>query len=115
MLIERFRSWPPAAQKEYAGRSHDGGRAAKGNRRRRPARRDQAVQGNRRQVREDRSRAAASALLRAADAYRTMGDAESRKLYEQVIKEYPNQAEAVTLAKLRLGVDSHPPARSYAR
>ena len=35
-----------------------------------------------------------------------MGNTESRKLYQQVIKEYPNQAEAVTLAKLRLGVDT---------
>ena len=45
----------------------------------------------------------AMALVHMADCYRKMGDAESRKLYEQVVKEYAEQKEAVALARAGLG------------
>ncbi len=45
--------------------------------------------------------AAAMALLRMADAYRKMGDAQSRKVYEQVVKDFSDQKDAVTLARAR--------------
>jgi Tol biopolymer transport system component len=45
----------------------------------------------------------AMALVRMADCYRKMGDAESRKLYEQVVKQYADQKEAVALARAGLG------------
>jgi Tol biopolymer transport system component len=46
---------------------------------------------------------AAMALVRMADCYRKMDDAESRKLYERVVKEYGDQKEAVVLARAGLG------------
>jgi Tol biopolymer transport system component len=46
---------------------------------------------------------AAMALLGMADIYRSLGDDQSRKLYEQVLREYPEQKEAVSLAKAALG------------
>jgi Tol biopolymer transport system component len=45
----------------------------------------------------------AMALVRMADCYRKMGDAESRKLYEQVLKDYADQKQAVALARAGLG------------
>ncbi len=52
----------------------------------------------------------AMALVHMADCYQKMGDAESRKIYEQVVKEYADQNEAATLARARLG--SERPARA---
>ena len=49
---------------------------------------------------------AAKALVHMAEAYQKMGDAESRKIYEQVVREYVDQKEAVTVARARLGVGS---------
>jgi Tol biopolymer transport system component len=46
---------------------------------------------------------AAQALLRMADAYRKLGDAESRRVYERLIREYPDQKSAVEIARSRLG------------
>jgi hypothetical protein len=43
------------------------------------------------------------ALVHMAECYQKMGDAESRKIFEQVVKEYADQKEAVTLARARLG------------
>src|SRR3954451_6487742 len=42
---------------------------------------------------------AAKTLLRMAESYQKMGDAEARKIYEQVVREYADQKEAVTLAR----------------
>src|ERR1043166_834079 len=41
-----------------------------------------------------------------AECYQKMGDAESRKIYEQVVREYGDQKEAASLAKVRLGNES---------
>jgi tetratricopeptide (TPR) repeat protein len=49
---------------------------------------------------------AARALVRMAECYQKLGDDESRKIYEQVVREYGDQKEAVTTARARLG----PPA-----
>jgi Tol biopolymer transport system component len=46
---------------------------------------------------------AAKALVQAAECYRKLGDAQSRKLFERVVKDYPEQKEAVALARTRLG------------
>jgi Tol biopolymer transport system component len=51
---------------------------------------------------KDRS-VAVKALIRMADCYQKLGDAESRKIYERVVKDYPDQKDAATLARLRLG------------
>jgi Tol biopolymer transport system component len=48
-------------------------------------------------------RVAAMALVRMADCYQKVGDAEARKIYEQVLKDYGDQKEAVALARLHLG------------
>src|SRR5258706_9134928 len=46
---------------------------------------------------------AAMALVHMADCYRKTGDAEARKLYEQVLKEYGDQKQAVALALAAMG------------
>ena len=46
---------------------------------------------------------AAKALLRMAECYQKMGDAESKKIYERVVREYGDQKEAVALAETKLG------------
>lgn len=46
---------------------------------------------------------AAKALIRMAECYQKLGDAESRKIYEQVVKDYADQKEAVAFARARLG------------
>jgi Tol biopolymer transport system component len=45
----------------------------------------------------------AMALVRMAECYQKMGDAEARKIYEQVVKDYGDQKDAVALARARLG------------
>ena len=49
---------------------------------------------------------AAQALVRMAECYQKLGDAESRRIYERVIREYSDQQEFVTLAHTRLGVST---------
>ena len=48
----------------------------------------------------------AMALVHMAECYRKMGDAESSKLYERVVREYADQKEAVAMARARLGGSS---------
>jgi Tol biopolymer transport system component len=50
----------------------------------------------------DRS-VAAKALLRMAECYQKLGDAESRAVYEKVVREYADQKDAVVVARARLG------------
>jgi len=52
----------------------------------------------------DRS-VAARALVRMADCYHKLGDAEARKVYERVIREYADQKDAVVQARARLSAD----------
>src|SRR5712671_1288619 len=53
---------------------------------------------------------AAEALVQMGQCYEKLGDAESRKAYERVLREYADQKEAVALARTRLG-HSGPAAR----
>ncbi len=46
---------------------------------------------------------AAQALVLMADCYQKLGDAESRTIYERVVKEYADQTEAASVARARLG------------
>src|SRR5579864_6421110 len=46
---------------------------------------------------------AAQALVRMAECYQKLGDSESRRIYEQVLREYADQKEAVATARQRLG------------
>jgi Tol biopolymer transport system component len=38
-----------------------------------------------------------------ADCYQKLGDAEARKIYEEIVRNYPDQQSAVSLARERLG------------
>lgn len=49
---------------------------------------------------------AAKALVRMGQCYEKLGDAESRKIYERVMRDYADQKEAVAAARARLGGDS---------
>ena len=53
---------------------------------------------------------AAMALVRMGQCYEKLGDAESRKAYERVVREYGDQKEAVTMARARLGATRATPA-----
>ena len=46
---------------------------------------------------------AAQALLRMAECYQKLGDAQARTIFERVVREFADQAAAVTLARARLG------------
>ena len=46
---------------------------------------------------------AAQALVRMAECYQRLGDAEARKIYERVVREFPDRKEEVALARARLG------------
>jgi Tol biopolymer transport system component len=46
---------------------------------------------------------AAKALVHMAECYRKEGDAQAQKLYEQVVREYGDQKEAVAIARAELG------------
>jgi len=46
---------------------------------------------------------AAEALVRMGQCYEKLGDVESRKAYERVVREYADQKEAAGLARVRLG------------
>src|SRR5687767_12710284 len=58
-------------------------------------------------VKSDRA-VTAMAMVHMAQCYQKMGNAESRKLYEQVLREYADQTEAVTFARARMGGSSQP-------
>jgi Tol biopolymer transport system component len=45
---------------------------------------------------------AATALIRMAECYQKLGDTESHKIYEQVVRDYGDQKDAVTTARARL-------------
>jgi Tol biopolymer transport system component len=45
----------------------------------------------------------AMALVRMAECYQKMGDSKSRKVYEQIVREYPDQKDAVAMARTHLG------------
>ena len=46
---------------------------------------------------------AAKALLRMGECYQKQGDVEARRIYERVVREYPEQREVATVAQARLG------------
>jgi Tol biopolymer transport system component len=52
---------------------------------------------------------AVQALIRMAECYQKLGNAESRKIYEQVVKDFADQKEAVALAQARLGMPNAQP------
>lgn len=57
---------------------------------------------------------AARALVRMADAYRMLGDSEARRIYERILRDFPEQKEAVAQARSGLsGLIS--PTRSTGR
>src|SRR5687768_16683983 len=43
------------------------------------------------------------ALIRMADCYQKLGDAEARNIYERIVRDYADQKEAAVLARARLG------------
>src|SRR5437588_593979 len=45
---------------------------------------------------------AAQALVRMAECYQKLGDAQARKIFEQVLRDYADQAEAATIALARI-------------
>ena len=51
---------------------------------------------------------AALALVRMADCYQKLGDAQARAIYDRVVRDYADQAEAVSLARAHLGANSAP-------
>jgi Tol biopolymer transport system component len=46
---------------------------------------------------------AAQALVQMAECYQKLGDLESSKIYERVLREYADQTDAVSVARARLG------------
>jgi Tol biopolymer transport system component len=46
---------------------------------------------------------AATALVRLADCYQKLGDTESKRIYERLLRDYADQKDAVTIARARLG------------
>jgi Tol biopolymer transport system component len=54
------------------------------------------------QARSDRA-TAAKALIRMAECHHKLGDAEARKIYARLLREYPDQKEAAAMARARLG------------
>src|SRR5258708_31662321 len=49
---------------------------------------------------------AAEALVHMGQCYEKLGDAESRRAYERVVREYADQKNAVAVARARLGKES---------
>jgi Tol biopolymer transport system component len=49
---------------------------------------------------------AATALLRMADCYQKQGVAKARAIYEELVRDYPDQKDAVSIASARLGTAS---------
>ena len=63
-----------------------------------------AIEQYRRIVSETHNRAvAATALVRMADCYQRLGDAQARRIYERVVQEYADQKDIAALARTRLG------------
>lgn len=60
--------------------------------------------------RSDRA-TAAQALLRLAEAYQKLGDAQAKGVYERLVQDYGDQPQAVALARMRLAV-VNPTARA---
>jgi Tol biopolymer transport system component len=57
-----------------------------------------------RRIAQSKDRAiAVQALIRMAECHQKLGDAESRKIYEQVVKDFADQKEAVAIARRKLG------------
>lgn len=54
---------------------------------------------------------AAEALVQMGQCYEKLGDSESRKAYERVVREYADQKEAAAMARTRLG-GAHVPVHS---
>src|SRR5262245_3087775 len=46
---------------------------------------------------------AARALLRMAECYQKLGDAEAQRVYERLVREFADQKEAVATARARIG------------
>jgi Tol biopolymer transport system component len=55
----------------------------------------------------------ATALVRMAECYQKLGDAEARRIYERVLRDYAEQQDAVVLARSRL-VTTEPTVRDQA-
>jgi len=55
----------------------------------------------------------AMALVHIAECYQKIGDAQARKFYEQVVREYGDQKEAV--ARARIGLGGHPQESTVRR
>ena len=51
---------------------------------------------------------AAKALIRMAGCYQKLGNTESRTIYEQVVRDYADQNDAVTVARARLAALTEP-------
>jgi Tol biopolymer transport system component len=52
---------------------------------------------------------AAQALLRMAQSYEKLGDAQARTIYERVVRDFADQADAVTIARTHLADRTSPP------
>src|SRR5207249_8791174 len=46
---------------------------------------------------------AAEALVRMGQCHEKLGNAEARRIYEQVVREYSDRKDAVAMARVRLG------------
>ena len=62
---------------------------------------------------KDRS-IAARALLRMAESYRKLGDAEAQKIYQRIVSQYSDQKDALTIASTHLN-DPRPAASDLVR
>ena len=58
---------------------------------------------------------AAQALVRMAECYQKLGNDEARRIYEQVLRDYADQREAVTLARARLGAQAVPARQAVVK
>lgn len=62
---------------------------------------------------------AAKALVRMAECYQKLGDSESRKIYERVVREFADQGESAAMARMRLASlrepSTGPPAMTSRR
>jgi Tol biopolymer transport system component len=55
---------------------------------------------------------AADALVRMAECYQKLGDAEAQRIYARVVRDYGDQKDAVAIARTRLGSGGEPLARA---
>lgn len=46
---------------------------------------------------------AVQALVRMAECYQKLGDAEAQKIYERIVRDYPDQKDVAVIARARLG------------